>query len=138
MNDLPSGLRDYVERRFGARLERAEALAADTDGGSTAKIEGYGQPIRLWLRERGGCIRQCVFRTARANAFGHERRSDRALQQLLAWDTFSQVPRQIPAVDIGAVCDDGTLSSLARAGELFLITDWADGSPYADDLRKLA
>jgi hypothetical protein len=136
--EIPEGLEAYLEQRFGATVERAQVLAPDAGGRTTAKVEGYGVPIRLWLRGRDGTERQCVLHTVRANAFGHDRRSDRAQQQLLAWDTFPRVDRHVQALDVGAVNADGTLVSLAGAGELFLLTDWAQGTPYADDLRRLA
>src|SRR5262249_38394713 len=136
--EIPSGLRAYVERHFGATVERAEILAPDAGGQTTAKVVGYGAPVRLWLRAGDGTQRQCVLHTVRATAFGQERRSDRAQQQLLAWDTYPLVPRQAAALDVGAVNRDGTLVSLADAQELYLVTEWAQGTMYADDLRRLA
>jgi hypothetical protein len=138
ISGVPDGLKAYFLQRFDATIERAEVLAPDAGGKTTAKALGYGDPVRLWLKTKDGRERQCVFHTARQNAFGHDRRSDRALQQLLAYDTFSLVARQTPALDVGAVANDGRLFSLADTNELFLITEWAEGTPYADDLRQLA
>lgn len=135
---VPPGVIDFVERRFAAKVEQVVPLAADLGGQTTAKAEGYGAPVRLDLRRPDGSSFRCVFRLARPNAFGHERRSDRAQQQLLAWDTFHLQSQHLAALDVGAVGSDGALVSWADAGEPFLITDWAEGTPYADDLRKLA
>ncbi len=135
--DIPQGLRRYLLERLGAEVERAEWLGPDKGGGTTAKVEGYGRPLRLWLR-RGGQLEQCVFHLASSNPFGHDRRSDRALEQLLAFDTFGLVPKQVSALDVGALREDGGLVSLSGSEEFFLLSAWAEGEPYANDLRRLA
>jgi hypothetical protein len=137
-DEIPAGLTAYIAQRFGATVERAEVLVPDAGGRTTAKLEGYGVPVRLYLKGYEGRRWQCVFHTARANAFGHDRRSDRAQQQLLAWDTFPLVEGQAAALDVGGIRLDGSLTTLSDVGELFLVTEWAQGAPYADDLRRLA
>jgi hypothetical protein len=120
--------------------ELLEVRALDGDDGvadDTHKAAGYGAPRRVRLRTPAG-ERSLVFHVQRADGFGHERRADRAAEQLLAWDTFAQIPRQARAYDVGAIDSDGHLFSLARAGELYLITEWVEGAPYADDLRRIA
>jgi hypothetical protein len=57
---------------------------------------------------------------------------------LLAWDTFGQLPDHVRALDVGAVARDGRLISLADAGELYLLTEWAPGTLCADELRRIA
>ena len=42
------------------------------------------------------------------------------------------------ALDVGAMRDDGELVSLRGCGEPYLITRFAPGTVYADDLRQLA
>ncbi len=135
--EIPQGLRQYLLERFGAEVERAEWLGPDQGGGTTAKVEGYGRPLRLWLRSAEG-PRECVFHLASENPFGHDRRSDRAQVQLLAFDTFDRVKKQVRALDVGALEPDGALVSLRGTSEFFLLTEWAQGQPYADDLRRLA
>jgi aminoglycoside phosphotransferase (APT) family kinase protein len=57
---------------------------------------------------------------------------------LLAFDDFARTPRHVRAVDVGAIMADGRLVSLREAGELFLITTYAPGRLYAEDLRAVA
>jgi hypothetical protein len=57
---------------------------------------------------------------------------------LLGYDTFRDIPAHAPAVDVGAVTDDGTPVSLRECGEFYLVTRYAPGARYADDLRRLA
>jgi len=138
MPTIPNGLRELLEARFpGAEVVSAAALAPDTGAGDTLKAEGYGSPLRIVLRE-GGRERTVVFHTARSDVFGHDRRADRGGEMLLAWDTFGLVPGQARALDVGAVLRGGRLASLADAGEFWLLTEWAPGRTYADDLRRVA
>ncbi|HEX9104507.1 MAG TPA: aminoglycoside phosphotransferase family protein [Polyangia bacterium] len=120
-------------------MVEVRTLAADVDvADETHKAAGYGAPRRVRLRADDGRERSLVFHVATANDFGHDRRADRAAEQLLAYDTFARIPRHVRALDVGAVGADGGLVSLAGAGELYLVTEWADGTPYADDLRRIA
>jgi len=139
MPTLPAGLRELLASLFpGAEIISALALAPDTGASATLKAEGYGAPLRLVLRERGGQERAVVFHTATSDVFGHDRRADRAEEMLLAWDTFPLVPGHVRALDTGAVLSGGRLASLREAGEFYLLTEWAPGVPYADDLRRIA
>jgi hypothetical protein len=129
-----------VERTFpGGTVESIEALATDDAGeGVATKAAGYGIPLDVHVRLADGSRRRLVFHTASANAFGHDRRSDRAAEMLLAYDTFDEVPRHVRAVDVGAIGRDGSgLVSLHDAGEFYLLTEYAEGRIYAEDLRKI-
>lgn len=131
-------LRVALERLWpGARLVRCEPLGSDRGASVARKDAGYGEPLKLTLEEPDGTTRALVFRTASANEFGHDRRSDRAGEVLLAFDTFAAVPGHVRALDVGAVTPSG-LRSLRDAGELYLITTFAEGRLYADDLRRIA
>jgi aminoglycoside phosphotransferase (APT) family kinase protein len=44
----------------------------------------------------------------------------------------------VPAVDVGAICGDGALRTLADCGEIYVITGFAEGTEYAADLRRAA
>jgi len=139
---LPDGLRARLAELFpGARIERVIALGHDAgaDGGESTKAAGYGRPLRVRLALPDGGVREVVFHTARPDDFGHDRRSDRAQAMLLAWDTFARIPRHVPAIDVGAIRErDGALVPLAGTGELYLLTDYSEGTLYADDLRHVA
>ena len=115
-----------------------ETLAPDTGTGDTRKVEGYGRPLRLTLRDPRGGSRILVFRTATSNIFGHDRRSDRAANMLLSFDTFNGIPDHVRALDAGAILPDGRLLSLGGGGEFYLLTDFAEGRMYSGDLRRIA
>ena len=132
-------LQELVRSLFaGARLIRAVPLKPDVDvAGGTHKGTGYGVPIRLDIEHRGATS-SWVLHTATANEFGHERRSDRAAEMLLAADTFELLDRHVRVVDVGAYRQGGGFVSLRGTGEFYLLTAWAEGAPYAEQLRAVA
>jgi len=137
---MEAGLRELVLRVFpGGRIERIERLGVDAgDDERTRKGAGYGVPWRIKLRDGQGTPRALVFHTARSDDFGHDRRADRAQEMLLSYDTFPLVPGHVAALDVGVIERDGRTRSLADAGEFYLLTGWAEGTLYADDLRRVA
>jgi adenylylsulfate kinase-like enzyme len=136
---LPVGLAKRLTELYPAlRVTAVTELGADAGGGDdTTKGVGYGRPLRVTLEGASGERLVVVLHVATADDFGHDRRADRAAEQLLAFDTFGLVPHHTRALDVGAVMADGSLSSLAGAGEFYLLTTWAEGDVYASDLRRL-
>ncbi len=126
----------------GGRLEAVEPLAPDdataTAAGTTRKAEGYGKPLRLTVVDATGRRQSLVFRTMAPNPFGHDRRADRFDGLVLAYDGFGRIPGHVAALDVGAIGPGGALVSLRGAGEPYLVTEYAEGHPYADDLREVA
>ncbi len=111
-------------------------LGGDADDGAL-KSFGYGDPVLIEFHYAGGRGR-VVLHTMTGDGFGHERRSDRARDLLLDYDTFNELPRHVRALDVGAFGDRGELVSLGRTGEFFLVTRFAAGEPYAGDLERIA
>jgi aminoglycoside phosphotransferase (APT) family kinase protein len=109
---------------------------AAADAHAQLKTYGYGHPVLIRYRV-GDLERRSVLRTMAPNAFGHERRADRAAGLLLSYDTFNDLPQHVRALDIGLLRDDGQLASLGQGEEFFLLTDYASGALYAEDLQHL-
>lgn len=123
-----------------ARVLRAVALGNDDAVGGrqlTAKAAGYGIPIRIDVDDDGH-RRAFVLHGTSANQFGHDRRADRAAELLLAADTYASIPGHARALDVGAFRSDGTSVSLKESGEFYLLTEYVQGHPYAQDLRRIA
>lgn len=134
-------LREHLARLFpGEELVAVEPLAADTGAtkGSTEKAVGYGLPVRVVLATRNNVRRELVWRTAATNEFGHDRRGDRAGNLVQAYDDFAGTPNHVTAIDVGFVDRDGALVSIKEGDEPYLITTFAPGTIYADDLRRIA
>jgi hypothetical protein len=140
MSGYPEGLAALADRLFpGAVVVRAEPLLPDAAAAADEeKALGYGQPIKVLIRERDGRSHALVFRTQAANEYGHDRRADRVEGTVLAFDVFPEIPGHVRALDVGLVGADGRLVSLRDAGEPYLVTEWAEGTPYAEDLRRVA
>ncbi|HUL59314.1 MAG TPA: phosphotransferase [Anaeromyxobacteraceae bacterium] len=139
MATVPEALREALSSLApGATVESVSLLSPDVPAGETEKAVGYGKPLRVTLRETSGARRDLVFRTASGNEFGHDRRADRAEELLLAFDLFNRIPAHVPALDVGAIAADGRLVSLRGAGEFYLVTGFARGTLYAEDLRRVA
>lgn len=134
-------LREHLARLYpGHRVVALEPLVPDAGagGGATDKVAGYGAPVRVSLVDAHGERLDLVWRTASPNEYGHDRRADRAAEALLAFDDFAKLPGHVRALDVGAIRAGGELVSLRDAGEHYLITTYARGSIYADDLRRIA
>lgn len=130
----------HVARLFpGSRVIEVVPLAPDSGATSgVAKKAGYGAPVRVVLEEAGGARRDVVWHTASANEFGHDRRADRAQAMVQSFDDFAQIPRHVRALDVGFVARDGSLISVRDGDEAYLVTEFAPGTMYADDLRAIA
>jgi hypothetical protein len=124
--------------RLGGRVIDVAPLGKETPSGATTKTMGYGRPQLVTVRRPDGQIARYVFHLAKDDDFGHDRRADRAEGQLLAFDSFPLVPGHVAAVDVGAIGASGELMSLRDVGELYLVTQYAPGEPYATDLRRIA
>jgi hypothetical protein len=134
----PDALRIALEELCpGSQLVSCQPLGSEGAAGVGRKEAGYGEPLKVSLRAPDGTLRSVVFRTASSNEFGHDRRADRAEEIILAFDTFNGVPGHIRALDVGVITPAG-LRSIRDAGELYLVTTFAEGRLYADDLRRIA
>ena len=136
---IPPRLREHLARLYpDHEITAIEPLAPDTGTArdSTTKVAGYGKPVRIVLA-RGAERRELVWHVATPDQFGHDRRSDRAANLLLAYDDFTRVPDHVAPLDVGMVCADGRLISLRDGVEPYLLTTFARGTIYADDLRRV-
>jgi aminoglycoside phosphotransferase (APT) family kinase protein len=122
----------------GARISAVTALGADSGDGasSTNKAAGYGAPLRIDV-ELDGVRRRFVLHTATSNRFGHDRRADRAADAVLAADDLATIPRHVRTLDVGAFRPNAHVS-LRGTGEFYVLTEWGEGTPYAEDLRRIA
>jgi hypothetical protein len=121
----------------GAEILKITALRSDTvEATVTAKDTGYGAPLRIDIQHEG-VLKSVVLHSATPNPFGHEYRANRAEEMLIAADTFGLVPQHTRVFDVGAFRGEDFVS-LRGTGEFYLLTEYAEGRPYAHDLRQIA
>jgi len=138
---MKTNLRDHLARLYpGAEILAIQPLGPDAGATADAstKAAGYGLPVHVTLVEAGGRKRELVWRTASANEFGHDRRSDRAAGAIQSFEDFATTPAHVAAVDLGFVGRDRSLISIRDCDEPYLITTFVPGEIYADDLRRIA
>src|SRR5262249_61682732 len=97
---------------------------------------GYGTPLMIDY-EVSGQSRRAVLHTVTAGPFGHEHMSDRAQSLLWDYSSFNRLPRHIRSIDVGAFRRDGSAVSLGDVEEFFLLTDYAQGQAYSDDMFRM-
>jgi hypothetical protein len=129
-------VQQYLRRNGYPDAIVSELQPLGQHGHSHVKSYGYGQPLVVAFRSQGKA-RHLVLRTMLPDAFGHDRRADRVGRMVLAHDTFDRMPRHLRALDVGTFDEAGNLVSFAR-GEPFLVTEYAAGDLYANDLQKIA
>jgi hypothetical protein len=131
-------LQEYLRTRFGPRaiLLSYGPIGKESSGGAY-KQYGYGAPVKLNFR-LGKVRRAAVLETMSPGPFGHEHPADRAQAMLWDYDSYRRLPRHVKALDVGAFTADQSLMSVAHAREFFVLTEWADGTSYHQDLERLA
>jgi aminoglycoside phosphotransferase (APT) family kinase protein len=136
---LEPSVRDIVRQVLpDAAVLSVAPLRPDTDAQqATHKAVGYGAPLVVAVRRATGAEEKLVVHFDTPNDFGHDRRADRAANVLLAWDDFPKVPGHVRALDVGILMPGHELRSLRDGGELYLLTPWVPGEPYAEDLRRI-
>jgi Phosphotransferase enzyme family len=100
------------------------------------KAYGYGTPIQIDY-EHDGKKRRAVLHTVSPGPFGHEHMADRA--QMLLWDhqAFNLLPRHVRSIDVGAFRRNGSPVSLGDAEEYFVLTEYAEGRCYVEDVTRM-
>jgi aminoglycoside phosphotransferase (APT) family kinase protein len=122
---------------FGARVTACEPVDASGASAVARKEGGYARAWRVAVTDAAGARRLFVLRTSGGDEFGHDRRADRVTNLLLAFDDFARIPDHVRALDVGFEVPGG-LRSFRDAGDPYLLTTWAEGELYAEDLRRVA
>ena len=130
-------LKDYLESLHRSSVEVVGvARLGEPIENADLKGYGYGSPLRIEYDVSG---RRCsaVLETVSAGPFGHEHMADRA--QILLWDhhAFNDLPGHVRSLDVGGFRSAGDLVSLGNVDEFFVLMEFAEGRPYADDLVRI-
>ncbi len=133
-----------IERYLSSVFARDVRVTALAHLGSPeeGKGFGYGVPLRVDYEatETGRdapVFHTAVLHTMGPGSFGHEHMADRARILLWSHQAFNRLPRHVRSFDVGAFQSRGDLISLGAAEEFCLLTEYAEGAPYAVDLERL-
>jgi hypothetical protein len=107
--------------------------------GQVADLKGFGYGVPYVIEfSISGQPKRLVFETIKPEGFGHDYFSDRAAILLWQHSAFNKLPRHVTSVDVGSFSsDEETLKSLGDCVEFFILTDFAEGFPYHDDLDRI-
>lgn len=118
------------------QIKAMRTLGGDLAGEGALKAFAYGKPLLIEM-EGAGIPDQVVLRQINRNGFGRERDSDRMAEVWLNYATFNKLNRHVKAIDIVALDGEQQLSSCGQVVDFMLLTNFAPGSPYANDLIRI-
>jgi hypothetical protein len=129
---------DYLSRltQRPIQIEQIVELGGGSEGAAALKGFGYGRPLRITYLDDGQ-RKEVVLRRVNRNGFGREYASDRTGEVWRDFHTFNHLPRHVRAEDMVMMDEDGRLQTIAQAQELLLLTNYAPGRPYAEDLVRI-
>ncbi len=139
MSEAPQFTPEIVERYLRSvlgmdlRILHLRRLGEPEEG----KGFGYGVPVLVEYQLAGGRHERAVLHTLGAGSFGHEEMSDRARILLWSHRAFNRLPRHVKSLDVGGFQTDGGLLPLGGVEEFCLLTEYAEGQPYALDLERI-
>ncbi len=132
-----TALTEYLATLYSApvRVISVTSHGAQEEG-DDLKGFGYGAPLFLEY-EVSGNRRKAVLETMAPSPYGHEHFSDRA--QAILWEhaSFNNLPRHVRSVDSGAFLNTGSIVSMGKAEEFFLLTEFAEGTGYFKDMERI-
>jgi hypothetical protein len=126
----------YLKSLFGPDLRIVNLKILGESEDEDIKAYGYGTPLQIDYSTAGKPHR-AVLHTVSPGPFGHEDMSDRA--QMLLWDhlAFNRLPRHVRSIDAGAFRRDGQAVSLGDVEEFFVLTEYAEGHCYVEDVSRM-
>jgi aminoglycoside phosphotransferase (APT) family kinase protein len=128
----------YLGRLTGkqVRVDRLYDLGNQATGAAALKAFGYGRPLCIDYQVDGQDQR-AVLRRVNRNGFGRERDSDRVAEVWLDYHAFNRLPAHVNARDMIGLTGNGQLESLGDIEDMLLLTDFAPGQTYAEDLLRI-
>jgi thiamine kinase-like enzyme len=158
-----STIETYLQQWLGrpVTLEALQQLGTESTGAAALKAFGYGQPLLIDYRDGGeqnpdeqnpdeqnpdaqnriasehDKLHRVVLRRVKRSGFGHERADDCMAEIWLSFNTFNRMQHHVAALDLAGVTADNRLTSLGPLQELLLVTAYAPGQPYAEDLLRI-
>jgi hypothetical protein len=139
MPDLTSKkIENYLQSLLGKPVKVLQLIPlGQPSQEKTNKAYGYGIPFRVDYQADSCTFQSCVLHTMGPSPFGHEFMEDRAQVILGEHRTFNRLPHHVRSMDVGGIAFDGSMISLGKVDELFLLTEYEEGEGYFRDLYRL-
>ncbi|MFA5074023.1 MAG: phosphotransferase [Nitrospirota bacterium] len=135
--NLAQAITKYLEFLYGMSVQNLSISTHLREEKQEALKEfGYGCPLFLEY-ETGGERKKAVLETIAPSPYGHDHFSDRAQTILWQHNAFNSLPGHVRSLDSGAFLDSGEIMSTGKTQEFFLLTEFAEGKPYSDDLERI-
>ena len=131
-----------IKIEYFGPLDRYSGSAEKGKKTQDIKKLGYGSPYLIVYREmskKKEVVKKAIFSTMRIGfGFGHDYRADRIDNNVLAFDTWNNLPQHCRVWDIGAFNrKDSSPLSLGNYGEFFLLRPMIEGREYYKDLDRI-
>jgi hypothetical protein len=78
-----------------------------------------------------------VLKTLNSKGFGQDFPADRADTLIYAHSVYNRLQNHVKSYDVGAIMENGSLTSMGNAEEFFILMDFVEGIPYAEDLDRI-
>ena len=122
-------LRTYLSRVFSSDI-------------TVMNIEKLGEGFHaegflIETKDKEGQEKRYVLKIFRGQGFGHDYPSDRANVVIRSFLDFNLLPNHIKAMNVGSIQDDGSLLSVGKPKDFFIIMEEAKGTEYWEDLDKM-
>jgi hypothetical protein len=127
----------YLQSVLGGRVTVVNMVILGGQAGKDVKGYGYGIPLKVDFQISGREQRTAVLHTMTPGPFGHEHMADRAQELLWEHHAFNRLPRHVRSLDVCGFQPGGRLISVANVEEFCLLTDYAEGAGYANDLERI-
>jgi thiamine kinase-like enzyme len=137
-----SQVEKYLSERLGkkSKLSYFGPLAEYQKSSSTdVKKMGYGVPYLLVFTSEGK-EKKLILSTIRVgHGFGHDFRSDRIENLVMAFDTWNSLPGHCKVNDLGGFRkQDSAMITLGDCGEFFIVRQMVEGVEYYKDLDRIS
>lgn len=87
--------------------------------------------------EVDGEAKRLVLKTLSSKGFGQDFPADRADTLIYAHSVYNRLQNHVKSYDAGAILDNGSLVPIGGAKEFFILMDFVEGTPYAEDLDRI-
>lgn len=87
--------------------------------------------------EIAGKPKLLVLKIMSSNEFGQDFPADRANTLIYANSVYNTLPHHVGSYDVGAVFKNGSMMSIGKAEEFFIVMDFVEGLQYAEDLDRI-